>query len=181
MQLHLCDPNPSVVAAWISVFRGGSITITRGDVFDDLPIDVLVTPVDSNGTLDGGIDRVYAARWPHIQRHIYEMIHEQHAGMLPIGNCVGMPTGDHTCPWLFIAPTMPQPMHMPNLPSAFHAMRAVLRLAKTRRVKTIVCPGLCTWSGIMDPVVSAMQIRLAWEAATPQPFNFNSGWPGSLL
>jgi O-acetyl-ADP-ribose deacetylase (regulator of RNase III) len=163
MQLHLRDRNPVVVNAWQTAFAGCGVKISRGDIFDGFPAGAVVSPANSKGDMTGGIDLVYVQRWPEIQQLVYTAIAE-----LPhppsVGDCIAVSTGDADCPWLFVAPTMSVPMPVPNTANAFLALSAVLRLAREMEVLSVLCPGLCTWSGEMPAAVSAWQMRAAWEA-----------------
>jgi len=162
MKLVLRDRNPTVVAAWRLAFTDMPVAVSQGDIFDAFPTDAVVSPANSLGQMNGGIDLAYTRRWPTIQRHVFAMINH-HCGRLLIGECDAVYTGDRHCLWLLVAPTMLTPGPVPNTANAFLAMRAALNKAKQMNLQSVVSPGLCTWSGEMDPSLSAWQMRAAWE------------------
>lgn len=79
-------------------------------------------------------------------------------------------TGDVPIAWLVSAPTMRVPMNVARTTNAYVAMRAALvavvehnsRVPK-QRIDEVLCPGLCTAIGGMNPRVAAKQMRAAWD------------------
>lgn len=80
MQLHLRDLGRPLVEAWQEAFRGvPDVRISQGDIFSDAPgiveagapidvrADAIVSPADSFGFMDGGIDAVYTLQTPRMR------------------------------------------------------------------------------------------------------------------
>jgi O-acetyl-ADP-ribose deacetylase (regulator of RNase III) len=61
MRLHLVDVQPDVVSAWreaFSVFP--EVTIRQGDILG-VAVNTIVSPANSHGFMDGGIDAQYTS------------------------------------------------------------------------------------------------------------------------
>jgi O-acetyl-ADP-ribose deacetylase (regulator of RNase III) len=88
-------------------------------------------------------------------------------GELPVGCAAIVETGDRAIPYLVSAPTMRVPMDVSETVNAYLAFRAALiavREANRRKpgmIKSVLCPGLCTFYGHMSPDKSARQMRFA--------------------
>jgi len=78
------------------------------------------------------------------------------------------------------------PMSIPRTPNVYHAMRAILILARDghfdngekigEKVKTIAIPGLGTGVGQVSGLVCALQMRLAWEDIMNEMYVTESKW-----
>ena len=133
----------------------------------DLPITpntMYVSPANSLGFMDGGIDAAYSAMFPGIQKAVQDKIKTlgkktalgRH--YLSVGSAVVVPL-DFACT-LVSAPTMFLPHDVSGTRNAYHAMMAALMaFRKTKTQKLMVSTGLCCGYGRMDPIVSATQIR----------------------
>ncbi len=181
--LYLRDLSEPLVAAWRRAFDGvAAVTVTLGDIFSDrdgpippgAPIDVradaVVSPANSYGFMDGGIDAVYTYQFgPGLQRRLQTVLAEEHDGELPVGQAVIVPTGDAMIPWCISAPTMRSPEPVADTVNAYLAMRAALHavLEHNRRgqapIRSVLCPGLATAIGGMPVDRCARQMRTAWD------------------
>lgn len=191
LQLHLRDLSNAMVSAWEVAFAGvPGVTISRGDIFStkpgpidpsdpiDVEADAVVSPANSFGYMDGGIDAVYTHVFgPELQERLQALLKAEHAGELPVGQAVIVETGNARIPWCVSAPTMRQPMGVADTLNAFLAFRAALLAVRdhnrTRRspIHTVLCPGLGTAVGNMPPNRCARQMRAAWDRVVAQtPF-----------
>jgi O-acetyl-ADP-ribose deacetylase (regulator of RNase III) len=170
VKLYLRDRSPEVVAAWREHFEGArNVDISEGDIFRDAPIaDAIVSPANSFGYMDGGIDAVYMQRFgPEAVGRLQTLIKAAWDGELPVGCAAIVETGDRAIPYLVSAPTMRVPMDVSETVNAYLAFRAALiavREANRRKagmIKSILCPGLCTFYGHMSAEKSARQMRFA--------------------
>ena len=178
----ICDRNPDVIdAARMVGFEtwAGDIRQTKGS---------LVSPANSFGFMDGGIDWAYSQMFPGIQKKVQERIRRWHGGELPVGQAIAVELDNERWPFLIVAPTMRTPaMNVRGTLAPFLAMRAAIRaydqfdyLFKLRF--PLVVPGLGTASGGADPMNALMQMR----AATQEIPEFSSwreakNWEASLL
>lgn len=183
LHLHLRDLSTSLVAAWQHSFSGLSeVTISRGDIFStkpgiigaDDPIDVradaVISPANSFGFMDGGIDAVFTYQLgAQVQEAVQERIRSDWGGELPIGDALIVPTGRSEIPFCISAPTMRVPTEVALSVNAYLAFTAALRavLAHNARHETpilsVLCPGLATSVGRMPPERCARQMRAAWD------------------
>jgi len=170
MKLLLRDRNGALVKAWADAFAGDpDVSWSTGDIFG-VEADALVSPANSFGFMDGGIDLAYLEHFgvaleTRLQRHL--ALH--HFGELPVGQAVVVETLDDRCPFMVSAPTMRIPMNVAATPNAYLAMRAALiavrqhNLDHSRRITTLLCPGLASAIGGMPVQRVAAQMKLAWD------------------
>ena len=89
LALVLVDPHPELVAAWKVAFEAlpGVVSIHLG-VFQELlgTFNALLSPGNSYGQMDGGIDYVINAHFPSVQRAVWDAIGDRHDGYLPVGS-----------------------------------------------------------------------------------------------
>jgi O-acetyl-ADP-ribose deacetylase (regulator of RNase III) len=172
MRFGLRDRNPAVVDAWHESFDGAAdVSIASGDIFDQ-PADAIVSPANSFGFMDGGIDLVYSLRFGReIERRLRVLLEAEHDGELPVGQAVIIETGDPRYPYLISAPTMRVPTDVSKTVNAYLAFRAVIRAARefnrhaATPIETVLCPGLGTAIGRMDPRASARQMYHAYRTS----------------
>ena len=181
-----------MVVAWEAAFAGvAGVTVSQGDIFsmnpgsvpDDAPIDVvadaIVSPANSFGFMDGGIDAVYTHQFGFgLEERLQAVLAAEHGGELPVGCAVIVETGNEQIPWCISAPTMRVPEAVPETVNAYLAFRAALRavlahnLTTASPIGTILCPGLATTTGRMPVGRCAAQMRAAWDnvlGAGPPP------------
>lgn len=183
LSLHLRDLGQPLVAAWQRAFAGvAAVTITRGDIFSDAdgpiadgaPIDVVadavVSPANSFGFMDGGVDAVYTyVLGAGVHDRLQRLRADEHHGELPVGQAVIVATGHPTIPWCISAPTMRTPADVADTVNAYLALRAALLavIDHNRRgqppIARVLCPGLATAVGRMPVDRCARQMRAAWD------------------
>jgi O-acetyl-ADP-ribose deacetylase (regulator of RNase III) len=172
MRFLLRDKNPAVVEAWRTEFADApDVAISQGDIFD-LTADAIVSPANSFGFMDGGIDLVYSVRFGWgVQERLQERIRADHDGDLPVGQALVLPTFDPGIPFLISAPTMRIPMDVSETINAYLAFRAAIRAARafqlsaTQPIESILCPGLGTAIGRMPPERCARQMHAAYRTS----------------
>lgn len=165
--LILCDQEPAIVAAWRRVFAPyPDVTVEEGDLLD-VEADAYVSPANSFGFMDGGIDAKLSARFPRVQERVQDAI-ERLGGLLPVGQAVIVRTDDPYVPYLVSAPTMQLPGVVDGTNNAFRAMLAVLRAVSLfnsacGEIESLAMPGLCTGVGHMPAEDAAVQMLRAYE------------------
>lgn len=199
MKLILRDRNQEMADAWKSVFRGvPDVEIGVGDIFD-VPADAIVSPANSSGWMNGGIDLAYSKRFGwQLQDRLQKLLYQKHDGELPVGEAVYIPVEVDSEPykWLISAPTMHVPMTITGSINAYLAMRAILRLVKRfnenalvaahnesirseknvipEYIESVLCPGLGTAIGRMPYNIAAFQMREAYRVVFEnQPHSFH--------
>jgi O-acetyl-ADP-ribose deacetylase (regulator of RNase III) len=167
---HLRDIDPDVVRSWKKHFKGiDNVQVSAGDIFES-SADAIVSPANSFGYMDGGIDLVYVHRFGwELQGRLQSRLKEQHDGELPVGDATIVETLDTAIPYLISAPTMRVPMNVSKTPNAYLAFRAAIRAVKQhnaesdRPIRSLLCPGLCTAIGRMQPDMAAKQMAAAYR------------------
>jgi O-acetyl-ADP-ribose deacetylase (regulator of RNase III) len=171
LAIHLRDISPAVVAAWQSAFAGASaVEVSCGEIFE-CTADAIVSPANSFGYMDGGIDLVYSRffGW-ELEANLRELLVDQHYGELPVGQAVILPTGHASIPLLVSAPTMRVPASISRTVNVYLAFRAALIAVKqhnesnARPIASLLVPGLGTGVGEVPPERAARQMRLAYNA-----------------
>lgn len=132
------------------------------------PGTMFMSPANSIGFMDGGIDAAYMAMFPGVQKKVQDKIKQlgKQTSLgryyLPIGSAVVVPVG-YECT-LVSAPTMFLPHNVSQTRNAYHAMMAALMAFKKQpNSQLLVATGLCCGYGKMDPTVSAKQILQAYD------------------
>ena len=154
------------------------VTVHRGSIFD-LSCDAVVSPANSFGFMDGGIDLLYTQQFGWgLQERLQEAIRQQHFGELLVGTAEIVETGDPDLPFLIAAPTMRVPTILRDSVHPYLAARAALLLAAhgtftsgtyagekiADYVETVAFPGLGTGVGRIGPNTCARQMRAAIDA-----------------
>ncbi|MBC7527290.1 MAG: macro domain-containing protein [Chthonomonadaceae bacterium] len=179
---HLRDINAPLVASWSKYFAEvPQVRPSFGDVFG-VKADAIISPANSFGFMDGGIDLVYSGRFGwQLQKRLQQLLREEYEGELPIGMAVLLGTGDHELPYLVSAPTMRAPANVSNTLNAFLAFRAALRLIQRHNalfpetIKSVICPGLATATGQMPVEICAKQMYAAYvQVVQGQTWNSSS-------
>ena len=166
MQIILIDINQTLIEAWRQVFIGTDVEIMEGDL-TTLEVDAIVSPANSFGFMDGGVDYAISVRlgWD-LQDRLQEMIKSLPEGELLIGKALVLETNDAKIPFLISAPTMRIPTNfgIPESVNAYLAMKAILIAVNSdNRIRRVAIPGLCTGCGRMKPETAAHQMFQAYK------------------
>jgi O-acetyl-ADP-ribose deacetylase (regulator of RNase III) len=167
---ELRDVSAEMVQAWQKHFVGiANVRISHGDIFES-SADAIVSPANSFGYMDGGIDLVYLQRFGwELQTRLQAHLKTDHDGELPVGQATIVETFDGDIPYLVSAPTMRVPTNVANTVNAYLAFRAAIRVIKQHNraqpgtIRTVLCPGLCTAIGRMPAELAARQMAAAFE------------------
>ena len=113
-----------------------SVKLDVETLINNTKIHALISPANSFGFMDGGIDKVYSEIFPGIQKKVQDKIKtfnlETTLGRnyLPIGSAITVQTGNYKCPFLVAAPTMFFPGNIKGTNNVCAAFIAILYLAK---------------------------------------------------
>ena len=165
MKLHLIDINAALVRAWQAEFAAFPEVDIQCDNILSVAHHCIVSPANSHGFMDGGIDDQYRHFFgTQIERTVQHAIRLRPQGVLPVGSSLVVPTGHSGIPWLIVAPTMEMPEPVPAHHSG-RALRAVLRLVDKHPEldADIFCPGLATWTGQVPPDLAAQEMAAAYR------------------
>lgn len=177
MKLILFDINTELTLEWAKQFNGvGGVTVDNSplDSVIGLGVDALVSPANSFGYMDGGIDGVYTNTFGKgLQNMVQAKILAEHDGELPVGKAivVGVPhranatEGERRVRSFVIAPTMRVPGNVAGTPNVYLASRAAFNVARRAGIGCLAIPGMGTGVGGVSPAECAYHMRLAWEAS----------------
>lgn len=166
------------------------VTIHRGSILE-LKVDAVVSPANSFGFMDGGIDHRYSHHFGwHVQDRLQKLIKTDHHGELLVGTAEVVDTDDSNIPFLIAAPTMRVPMILKDSVHPYLAARAALLLIKygtfpaghlageaiADGIKSVAFPGLGTGIGRVAPDTCAAQVRAAIEHIVLGNNDFPTTW-----
>lgn len=177
MKYILFDKNKDMVDSWHEFFHDRpDVEIVLGDL-NSIDCDAIVSPANSFGFMDGGIDYAISVRlgWG-LQSKLQQMIKELPEGELLVGTALVIETGDSSIPFMISAPTMrvPTNFNISTSINAYLAMKATLIKAKGHNgISKVAIPGFCTGTGGMNKRVAAKQMFMAYkEIVTGDRNNF---------
>ncbi|MFD9475507.1 MULTISPECIES: ADP-ribosyltransferase domain-containing protein [Streptomyces] len=169
LRVVLTDVNEHVVQAWRAAFADTpGIEIRSGSILDE-DVDAWVTPTNSRGRMDGGVDAAIKRHLGSgIQVRVQRAIRDRFAGVLTVGSAVCVPSGAAVPRYLISTPTMVQSsqnvsatlnvalacaaafqaVHRQNrqAPGSIRSVALVGMGAQTGRVPARVCANLM-WTG----------------------------------
>lgn len=167
MNYQLIDINPAMIVAWKEHFQGHPQVDIYLDDATQRSADAIVSPANSFGFMDGGIDYALSERlgWD-LQEQLQAQIAALPEGELLIGKALVLDTNDSNIPYLVVAPTMRVPMsfNIATSVNPYLAMKAALIIAQQHlAIQTIIIPGFCTGIGRMSPSITAQQMWMAFQ------------------
>lgn len=166
------------------------VEIHKGSILD-VNCDAVVSPANSYGFMDGGIDTIYSKYFGwHVSKLLQNLIQTKHHGELVVGTAEIVQTDHREIPYLIAAPTMRVPMILKNSVNPYLSARAALSLVKYGRfeigphkgekisdiVTRIAFPGLGTGVGQISPSVCACQMRAAIGDVVLESNSFPVDW-----
>jgi O-acetyl-ADP-ribose deacetylase (regulator of RNase III) len=176
-KVFLVDRNKALVEAWKETFKPFPEVISiQGDFFSQ-SADVMVSPANSFGIMDGGLDLAIRNQLgDRVESLVQKQIIEESHGELPVGLAVIVPTSHQQWPFLVCAPTMRVPEDVSKTLNSYLSFRATLLAIRKyndssngQKINTLVCPGLATGIGKMPARKCAAQMRLAYIQALGSP------------
>lgn len=171
MQLILVDLDQKVCKAFQSYFADlPNITVVH-DRFENVEAyDCLVSPANSFGIMDGGIDAAITQFFgKQLMQRVQKILREDWGCEQPVGTSIIVETTHPKHPYLAHTPTMRVPMTIVKTDHVYNAMRAMLHAVdnfnKTadHPIETILCPGLGTATGGVPAEEAARQMALAYK------------------
>ena len=164
MKLVLVDIEPMLVDFWKREFTAyPEVDMVCGDILS-LAQNAIVSPANSYGLMDGGIDLLYLKYFGiQIQDRVRDAISRRQEGYLPIGASIVVKTGHPKIQYLVVSPTMLVPETIPAA-NCFFAMNATLRAASSiAGITHLYCPGLGTGVGRVPFDQAALEMGKAYR------------------
>jgi O-acetyl-ADP-ribose deacetylase (regulator of RNase III) len=171
-KIYLIDLDVHLVKEWREQFKNyPSIVEAKVCDYFDIPADAMVSPANSFGYMDGGLDRAICYELgAELQETVQTTIIKTHHGELPIGSAIIIETASTQWTYLVIAPTMRVPEDVSGTLNAYLAFRAILlEIMKHNtnhpkaKINSLVCSGLATGIGKLSPKQCAIQMKMAYE------------------
>lgn len=162
MKILLVDRNVAMVREWKSAFEDRDDVEVFADDYFAHPADAMVSPDNSFGIMDGGLDAAIRDVLGHTaEKRAQRAIIDNHHGELPVGSAIVVDTDERRWPRMIVAPTMRIPENVAKTLNAYLAFRAALLACIRVDIKSVVCCGLATGIGGMDYRRAAIQMRMA--------------------
>eukprot|EP00005_Dracoamoeba_jomungandri_P009458 CAMPEP_0174263494 /NCGR_PEP_ID=MMETSP0439-20130205/18917_1 /TAXON_ID=0 /ORGANISM="Stereomyxa ramosa, Strain Chinc5" /LENGTH=312 /DNA_ID=CAMNT_0015348867 /DNA_START=92 /DNA_END=1027 /DNA_ORIENTATION=+ len=159
------------------IFKKSKEEITDDEDDGLIHADAIVSPANSFGFMDGGIDMVYSLRFGwQMNGRLHEVIQKDFHGELLVGQAAIITTEDpkETIKYLVSAPTMRVPADVRDTANAYLAFRATLLAVSEHNrkvttgekegtvIKDLLCCGLGTAIGLMPAETCAFQMFKAY-------------------
>lgn len=163
MKIYLRDRNEGMVAAWCA--RGEDIATIRSPLSIEVgdPAEAgaiaLVSPANSFGFMDGGIDLAYTRRFGEgLEKAVREQIAVRtRFGELLVGQAeaVRIPGAAEPTTVLIVAPTMRVPLRITDPVDVYLATRAAVLCARNHELSSLAMPGMGTGCGEVPYSIAA--------------------------
>ncbi|WP_299256183.1 macro domain-containing protein [uncultured Aquimarina sp.] len=180
-EITLIDLQEELCSEWKESFKEfPEIQIINGNFEYVRKFDCLVSPANSFGLMDGGIDlaiRNYFGM--KIQYNVQKRIQKEFYGEQPVGTSIIVLTENEHHPFLAHTPTMRVPTDISktdNVYNSFFAMlTAVANYNKNNKVQIekVLCPGMGTATGRVTPKEAARQMSTAYKNFLNPTTNMN--------
>jgi O-acetyl-ADP-ribose deacetylase (regulator of RNase III) len=170
-ELILVDVQTELCEAWINSFKNlPRVTVYNGKFQEITEFDCIVSPANSFGLMDGGIDLVIRNFFGmQVQKNIRKKIIKEFYGEQPVGTSIIVDTENDDHPFLAHTPTMRVPRDISNTDNVYNAAFAMFRAIANHnkndrtRIHKVICPGLGTATGRVKPKEAARQMALAYK------------------
>ncbi len=171
MKLILVAPNPALSSAFQDHFHYLPNVEIVNDRFEAVPeYDCLVSPANSFGLMDGGMDAAIIQYFgKSLMTEVQTQILDEYLGEQPVGTSLIVKTYHPQHPFLAHTPTMRVPMSIAGTDIPYVAMWAMLLAIRRhnretdQKINSVVCPGLGTGIGQIPYSEAARQMALAYD------------------
>jgi O-acetyl-ADP-ribose deacetylase (regulator of RNase III) len=166
LRISICDLNPTFVAeAHHHLMQLPNVVEVAHRSVLERPADSVVSPANSFGFMDGGVDWAYLQFFgAELQTRVRMIIRLQRFQELLVGDAIVVPTYHEAIRFLIVAPTMRVPKIITDPADVMLATRAAIRMALNFRFNHIVMPGMGTGCGQVPLDVATRAMRAGIEA-----------------
>jgi O-acetyl-ADP-ribose deacetylase (regulator of RNase III) len=182
--VYLAAIDTDLADAWRDAFAGvKNVQVVDGSILD-LPVNAVVSPANSFGFMDGGIDACYTQHFGEkVQAALQDQIARLGMGELLVGEALSVRTMSEEIPWLIAAPTMRVPMWLGDKTvNSYLATKAALFSATTNgAIGSVAFPGMGTGVGRVPYDICAKQMRRAFDEVVGGQKKFPKTWRESQL
>jgi O-acetyl-ADP-ribose deacetylase (regulator of RNase III) len=167
LKIILSALDKELINSWKKYFQNEESIDIRYEDITKIKCDAIVSPANSFGFMDGGLDYQLSERFGwDLEKRLQKIIKELPEGELLVGQALVIETNDLDVPFLISAPTMriPTNFNIDTSINAYLAMKAVLIKAKQSiNITSVAIPGLCTGTGKMTTDIAAKQMLQAYK------------------
>lgn len=183
IKLILVDTDTDLCNCWEHHFLGlPNVQIVHGRFEQLRQFDCLVSPANSFGLMDGGIDLAIIEYFGiELMDRVQERIVSEFLGEQPVGTSMIVETANAKHPFLAHTPTMRIPMSIAGSGNVYTAMWAMLgavhrhNQTESKKIKSVACPGLGTLTGQVPFEQAAREMALAYRWSLEPPSMIS--WP----
>lgn len=173
IKITFCDINEENLEPFRSIFKDINCFCFVKNHINSIEADCIVSPGNSYGIMDGGVDRAINYCCNGIGDNVQKMIELKYFGEQPVGTCEILtikPSALQVGKFRYLAhcPTMRVPKDVSKNDNAYIAFRALLislfeHNVKYNDIKTVVMTPFCCGAGKMNPEQAALQMKLAYD------------------
>ena len=161
-KVYLRDGQGELITYWKQYFHAFDVDIKQADILET-KADAIVSPANSFGFMDGGIDLHYRNKFGmDSEKLVQKNIDLHYYGELAVGEALSIPLRNQSFKYLIVAPTMRLPMNVDNTLNPYLSFRAALLRAKHLGIDSIACPGMGTGTGRACLEMVARQMLIAY-------------------
>lgn len=190
MKIQLVDKNQEMCDQWSRTFNGCENILVYCGGFFDLKTDCVVSPANSFGFMDGGLDLAISKQlgW-NVQHKLQEIIKSKHNGELLVGMAQIIETDNLNIPYCISAPTMRVPMILKDSVNVYLATKAIFNLlnqinnghsdyygTNDELIKSVTISGLGTGVGKVPYDICAKQMKQAYDDIYLNKNRFPNTW-----
>ena len=174
MKIQLVDINPVMCNFWKLHFSDcEDVEVFCGDFFT-LPTDCVVSPANSFGFMNGGLDALITKKLGiKTQEKLQKKIQEEFNGELLVGQATLIETEFPEIPYCISAPTMRVPLLLTGSVNVYLAAKAVfILLLQNPQIQTVTISGLGTGVGKIPFDICAKHMRQAYNEIILKQISF---------
>lgn len=199
MKLILCDINEGLCDEWRIAFENFPEVEIRCGTFEDIDFDCIVSPANSFGLMDGGIDAAITTYFGEdMVNRVQQRIIDRYAGEQPIGTSEivwgsigeeidGVFVGNDI-KYVAHTPTMIIPQNISDTDNVYLAMKAMLLAVERHNhlvnlgqkfgsvIKIVVCSGLGSGAGRVPYKKVATDMAKAYQVYKVRPKKISWGF-----
>lgn len=183
MIIQLVDRNEGMCEKWSKEFKDCDDVVVYCNDFFAPETDCIVSPANSFGFMDGGLDGVITKRLgSQTQINVQKKIAMMPTQELLVGQAILVHTGNKEIPFCVSAPTMRVPMILKGTPNPYLAAKATFALLKRIKddnpeiIKKVTMSGLGTGVGRVPYEVCANQMKMAYDEVWLGKFKTPTTW-----